>query len=126
MASEPTSTITAKSSPSELATLTPERLAALVKDARPVEGPITSSSIAFILQSINDIAIAFGRPKPVILPDGTIPNLAVTETTAIVHMSMLSFKDLYLAMGKALSAYESTHGEIITDTMKQNAATNKK
>jgi hypothetical protein len=58
-------------------------------------------------------------------PDGRIGSLAVTETTAIIHVSMGTLKDLYLSVGEQIRQFEAKNGEIITEYVKRQKASHK-
>lgn len=125
MASDPKSTLSPSSPPGELARLSPRELADLVASAKAIEGPVANAASVVIVQAVNDAMLIFGRPRPMITADGTFANIAVTETTAIIHMSMATLKDLHWAVGENIKIYEQNHGEIVTDAMKQRAAAKK-
>jgi len=125
MASEPKQP-TASSPPAELSQLKPEQIAALAAATTVIQGPVANAASSVIMQAVNDAVIIFGRPRPLIGPDGSFANIATMETTAIIHMSMAALKDLHWALGENISIYEKSHGEIITDAMKQRAAAEKK
>ncbi len=80
---------------------------------------------SLVIQAGNDAIVVFNRPRPLITSDGTFANVAVAETTAIIHMSMTTLKDLYWAIGENIRIYEGPRGEIVTDAMRQRAAAKK-
>lgn len=125
MASDPKQ-LTATSPAAELAKLGAEQLHKLGLEAKVIEGPVANASNAIVMQVANDAIIVFGRPRPMFSATGEIAHIAITETTAIIHMSMLTLKDLHWAIGDQIQRFESTHGEIVTDAMKLRAAAAKK
>src|SRR5271168_2657573 len=89
--------------------LFPGELFALAQAAKPIEGPVVNgSTVQFIIAS-NDAMLMFMRPKPLISPEGQISPVALTETTAIIHLSMATVKDLSLLLSDQLSKYEKTN-----------------
>jgi len=98
---------------------------ALFAATKPIQGPVVNAGGAFVLQAGNDAVLVFNRPQPVFAPDGTIANLAIAETTAIIHLSLATLKDLHWAIGENIRIYEESHGEIVTDAMKLRAAAKK-
>lgn len=121
MASDPKQP-TAASPSTELLQLRPEQIAQLVAAAKPMEGPVVNAGGCLIMQAGNDAIVVFNRPKPLIMPDGQVANIAVSEAVAIIHMSMATLKDLWTAIGQNIAIYEGTHGEIKTDYSKQQDA----
>jgi hypothetical protein len=122
MASDPTSIPTAKSA-EELAKLTPQELQQMVAASKVIEGPVANASSIFVSVAGNDAVLIFNRPRPMMAPDGTFANIALTETTAIIHVSMATLKDMSLALGDTIGTYEKQFGEIKTDyTRRRDAA----
>jgi hypothetical protein len=124
MASDP-KPLTTSSSPAELAGATQQQLAALALGAKPIEGPVANASTSVVMQAGNDALLVFGRPRPLFGSDGQMANFAVTETVAMIHMSVASLKDLHWALGVNIDAYEKIHGKIVTDASLQRAAEKK-
>jgi hypothetical protein len=124
MSSDPKN-VTATSAPADLSKLAPAQIAQLIASAKPIEGPVANAGASLIMQAGNDAIIIFNRPRPLILPDGQFSNIATAEAVAIVHVSMATLKDLWLGIGQNLAIYEASHGEIVTDYMKQQAAAKK-
>jgi len=96
MASEE-KTLKPDSPPADLAPLKPEQIAQIMagSGAVPIHGPVVNASYILVMLAANDAMLVFGRPHPLFLPNGQVANIATTDTTAIIHMSMATLKDAH-------------------------------
>ena len=78
-----------------------------------------------VVLAMNDAMLVFSRPRRLITSEGAFANIAVNETTGIIHMSMASLKDTYLAIGDTILNYEKQFGQIDTQFTRQRDAAKK-
>jgi hypothetical protein len=100
----------------------PEELQQLAATGKPIDGPVANASTVLLSIAGNDAILVFNRPRPVIMPDGSMPQVAVAETTAIIHVSMATLKDLSLLLNGTIQQYEKNFGEIETEYTRRLAA----
>lgn len=122
----PSGTEVSASSPQEqLSDLTPSQLHQLASTATPVIGPVANAASVMVVLAMNDAMLVFSRPRRLITSEGAFANIAVNETTGIIHMSMASLKDTYLAIGDTILNYEKQFGQIDTQFTRQRDAAKK-
>jgi|HubBroStandDraft_6_1064221.scaffolds.fasta_scaffold1271636_2 hypothetical protein len=122
---KPNPTPTPPSSVGDLSKLSPAEQLAIADASKPIEGPVVNASAVQFMVAGNDAMLIFMRPKPLVGPDGQISNLARSETTAIIHLSMATVKDLSLMLNDSLAKYEGLNGQIVTEFTKRLASEKK-
>ncbi len=104
----------------EIAALTPAKVAELAKTATRLEAQVVAYSSQIQMQwAGNDAILTFGRSRPMMLASGEIAPFAVTEPTAIMHMSPGGVKDFYLVLADQVKKYEAKYGKIETEYSRQ-------
>ncbi|SHE69202.1 hypothetical protein SAMN02745157_0723 [Kaistia soli DSM 19436] len=101
--------------------LSDEEVARLYQIAAPITAVTTNASTIQITWAGNDAVLLFGRPQPLLLPDGGMPPFQRTEFTAIIHMSQQSLKDFSLVVANAIANYEARFGEIVTEFSRRSS-----
>ena len=99
-----------------------EHAAGLAEKMKAVEAPVVHASSSQINIMGNDAVMVLSRWRPAINPSGTAPSPPIVETTAIIHLSMATMKDLSVTMADAVAAFEKQFGEIQTDFLRRRAA----
>ena len=90
--------------------------------SKAVEGPVAYASGSQISIMGNDAVLLFNRWRPAVHPHSVAVTGAMVETTAIIHVSMATLKDLSIALADAVGAFEKQFGEIQTDFTRRRAA----
>lgn len=81
----------------------------------PVDAPYFSAGSLVIQATGNDFLLTFRRPMPVKpAADGSIQNVMLNDTVAVISVSPQTAKDLSLTLTRAVDDYEKEYGAIVT------------
>ena len=111
--------------PDSIKAMNPQELLQLAASAKPIDGPTVSASTAIVSIAGNDAVLIFQRPRPLLMPDGTFGHIALSETTAIIHLSLATLKDMSIVLTDTVAHYEKQFGEIKTDYTRRRDAEKK-
>lgn len=82
---------------------------------QPVLAPQYYATGVQILQQSNDFAVIFMRSHPSVAPLKSGETVAFLQVTALIQMSPQTAKDLHIALGSQICAYEKEWGPIETE-----------
>ncbi len=106
--------------------VTDTQTADLLKVIKPFPGnPVHASSIQLTFAG-NDALVIFMQPRPATMPDGSIAPIALSDTSAMIHMSVATLKDFSVLLNDTIGQYEKDFGPVETHYTRQMARNQQK
>ncbi len=90
---------------------------------QPIQAPLFTATFFQTFGNSNEISVFMANNNPGLTSDGKIT--AINQAVMMLSLSPQSAKDLSILLNDAITNYERTYGEIVTDFTMNRAQQNK-